>query len=85
MYESLIDNLMSESGSERFQEGLFTAFYVIEKCGLKQEQIFKIFTQWEENNSLGNEDYINLKENYLEFCKQYESTRELYNSIKKIR
>jgi hypothetical protein len=38
MYESIIDNIMSESGSERFQEGLFTAFYVIEKCGLKQEQ-----------------------------------------------
>lgn len=75
-------SINKNNDSERFQEGLFTGFYAMEQAGITRENIFKIFEVWENNNPLQNEDYKNLKENYLEFVKQYNSVYETLKDIK---
>jgi hypothetical protein len=70
--------LESESSSQRFQDGLFTAFYTVKKGGLSQEIIFRILEAWENNNKTNNEDFMNLKNNYIKFCDELESIEDIF-------
>jgi hypothetical protein len=80
MFESLLNSINNDS--ERFQQGLFTAFYTFEKMGFEKEKIFKIFDTWDKNNSIQNKDFQNLQENYIQFCKIYEEAQSIANDIK---
>lgn len=82
-FDEIFDSVINKNNdSERFQDGLFTGFYAMEQAGLTREKIFKIFEAWENNNPLQNEDFKNLKENYLKFSKQYSSVYETLKDIK---
>lgn len=78
--EGLLNSINNDS--ERFQQGLFTAFYTFERIGFRKEKIFKIFEAWEKNNSIQNKDFENLRENYIQFCKIYEEAQNIVDEMK---
>lgn len=84
MFEELM-NSINGTGLERFQEGLFTAFYAIEKStrnGNAQEGILAILKMWEKEYK-GIDDYKNLVENYSSFKRNMDNALDIFNEIKK--
>ena len=78
---NIFDEIINKD-SNRFQEGLFTGFYIMKTAGLTQDKIFKIFDTLENNNTFDCDDYKNLKENFIKYCEEYDSARKLFSSIK---